>query len=262
MKPKHVSPEDGLLFLLGELSPDRQNDVERHLESCKACKKAAEQERTLMRLLSRRPSWNPQESLLIRQRNLLMQNLKRTLSLKGKRTLWDTLRNAAPAFRVFRLQWATVAAFFCIGLLAGRFFQLRVGTDSASRHEALALLQSSAPISDLDVAALDDGSDRVAIRFKTINDRVLTGRIADPDIQRALSIVLQHSPGDHIRLKTLSLLEKIKPDRKEVQQALIHALENDGNPGVRLKAIRLLIDAFPVNETVKNVLVGAFFRDT
>jgi HEAT repeats len=112
------------------------------------------------------------------------------------------------------------------------------------------------------VAALNDGSDKVAIRFKTFQDRVLTGRLDDPDIQRALSIVLLHSPGDHIRLRTIGLLEKIKPDRMEVQQALIHTLENDGNPGVRLKAIRLLINAFPINETIKNVLVSAFFSDT
>jgi hypothetical protein len=262
MKTRHITAENLLLFLLGEMPRKAAGSLQSHFDACASCRSRLEREKSLLRILKRHPASFPHESVLDRHRMRLMHKLKFSVPSRTAKPVSQIILNVIKAVRPYRFQWATVAAVFCAGLIAGRMVALQKDSGPASVREALQALESSSPLSGFDVTAAGQGRNEVTIRFKTIQEHVMTGRLADQNVQRALSYVLRHSPGDHVRLRTLNLLAQSKPSRDEVREALIHTLESDDNPGVRLKAIRLLIDAFPVHETVKNALIRAFFRDS
>jgi hypothetical protein len=102
---------------------------------------------------------------------------------------------------------------------------------------------------------------RVEIRFKTLREQVIRGRMDDPAVQSALSFALLNAPGAGIRLRSIDLLGQSRPEHSDVQEALVHAVENDANPGIRIKAIRMLIRLFPINDAIKTTLVRVFLQD-
>jgi hypothetical protein len=262
MKTRHVSNDDLTLFLLGEIPGDKKESLQKHLDACASCRGKLQSERAMMNILKRQPVPVPPESVLSAQRARLMQRLRAAAPAGSGKSLRERLMETLRAARPYRLQWATVAAVFCAGILAGRLAVFQGDHGSAPVREALSVLESSVPTGGFEVAFTGPEKDGVEIRFKTIQDYVLKGKPGDRDIQRMLLYVLRNSPGDHIRLRALNALALGRPGREEVRDALIQTLEKDSNPGVRMKAIRLLVDAFPVNQTAKDVLVRAFFRDS
>jgi hypothetical protein len=263
LKTMHASDEDLMLYALGEMPEDKAaKGLPAHVETCDSCRKRLDHEKSLQRILKRQPLPVPNETVLALHRTRLMQRLRVSMQQESKRTAWAGIKSLVGAARPYSLQWATVAVVFCAGLLAGRvsgIFQNNPG--AASAREAMLALESSVPLSGFDVRSAETEKDRVEIRFTSAREYVVSGNVSSRNIQRALSYLLKHSPGDHTRLRALNLLARSRPDRDEVREALIHTLENDGNPGVRLKSIRLLIAAFPVNETVKKVLIRALIQD-
>ncbi|MBN2030348.1 HEAT repeat domain-containing protein [bacterium] len=259
MKTKHLSRKQILLYLLKELSHEKDKSIEDHLKECTLCQNAFAEEKQMIKMITGLPRLEPSSKLMERYRLVLKSELSKISAPGAQKNflsdLWESFFYSAPTKR-----FAATFALILLGVVLGQMLP-RISTfRQLSPGDAVLALQSSLEVSDFKVIPTDDQSDRVEIRFNTVQRQSIKGNLGDPGIQYVLSYILENESGDDVRLKTIQLLEDYSQS-EVVQGALIRSLERDTNPGIRLKAIRLL-KSLPVNEKIKDVLVYALFRDT
>jgi len=259
MKLNHLKPDQILLYLLNELSTRERKAIDDHLSTCQKCKTLLEREGEFIQQLRNQPYQEPENSILTRCRDRLNNQLKEEVNLKNqKKPLFNI--GEILTIRIPIKQLAAATIIFLLGLVFGRFLPDPGVDQNASSTDALSALQSSMLVSNFQIIPSPEKSNHVEIRFHTLQEKSLRGRLNDPDIQYVLSYALVNESRDNIRLKTVGLLKESVLD-ENVYQALIHALEKDKNPGVRLKAIKLL-KPLPINEKVKEILISTLFQDT
>ncbi len=258
MERHHIEYDQLVLYLLNELPSRERKTVENHIRTCPHCQGLLEREKRFLYKMRNLPQEQPNEDILQECRRRLRRQLREEAIAKAKRRSWLHIGETI-TFRIPVKQFAAAAAIFLFGLALGRYSPRGGMNDAMSSQEAIRALHTAVPIGNFEVVPLDDKSNEVEIRFRTLQERRVVGNLGDPDIQYALAYALVNAPHDNIRLKSVQLLEPSTQD-ETVHRALIHALEKDENPGVRLKAIKLL-NALPVSESIKKILVSALFYD-
>jgi hypothetical protein len=259
MKTKHLSSKQVLLYLLKEISQEKEKSIKDHLKNCKVCQKELAHEKQMIQMVTGMSRLEPDPELLKRYRLLLKSELMKKSAPRVQKNfwadIWGSLFYSVPAKR-FASTFAILFIGFVLGVLVPRF-----GTSSElTPGEAVLALQSSLEATDFKVIPSEDRSDQVEIRFNTTRRQSIRGNLRNPEVQYILSYILENEPGDDVRLRTIKLLTDYS-ESKVVQGALIHSLESDSNPGIRLRAIRLL-KSLPVNDEIKDILVYALFRDS
>jgi len=258
MKSKHISSEQILLYVLDELSFEKKNKVESHLDTCDRCQNLVRKEKALFQLVGKQSQWQPRESLLQECRIRFTHRLKEETSFHTQKKFWAAFLHVLD-FQIPVRKLTSATVLFLLGLVLGRSIPWSKHNEDLSSSRAIQALQSASPISNFQVMPSTDEPNQVRIRFQTVQENFLEGNLQNPDIQFALAYALLKDPQDNIRLRSIQLLQGSSEDQM-VQETLIRAIENDENPAVRLIAIKALKN-LPVNESIKNILITTFLRD-
>ena len=259
MKSPHINNEKLLLYQLDELTEAEKKRIEEHLKTCSRCKQNLKTEGDLVHLFRLPFKTEPGESRVEDCRTQLMDRIRETKTVHQSRPswtrFWEYFSYRIPVYRL-----ATAAVILLLGIVLGRFLPEESAGQVMSPKDAVSALQTYMSTGDFQIIPSNDDPNRVEIRFQTVQENRVVGRLKDPSIRYLLSYALMNDPRDNVRLKMVKLLEA-SAAQTEVQGALIHALEKDKNPGVRMKVIKLL-KTLPINENIKKILMASLFRDT
>jgi hypothetical protein len=251
------------LYYYGELTPDEEDRVEQHFDSCADCSRQMDQQRALAAALDRRQASVP-PFLLESCRTDLMAAIqggapRAAQKQKGPWALF--LEALAATFSGMSRLRAPVGA---LALIALGFFAARFSATNAPTASPNSPLVSTASItapSD-DVFATvrsvrSDPSGQVQIAFDETRRRTLAGRPDDQMIQKLL-LAAAHEDNPAVRVESVDLLKE-RTGSTEVRDALLNAVSHDPNDGVRLKALeglKPLADDPQVRKTLSQVLVA------
>ncbi len=243
------------LYYYGELTPDEEDRLEQHLDSCAACTRETDRQRALAAALDSRQSAVPLPLLENCRADLMAAihgGAPRALPTrpKGPWTLFLEAMGATFANLGRLRQPVGALALITLGFFASRW------TASTSPAGTAAV----APSDDVfaTVRSVRSGpSGQVQIAFDETRRRTLSGQPDDQAIQRLL-LAAAHEDNAAVRVESMDLLKE-RTGSTEVRDALLNALAHDPNDGVRLKALEglkpLASDA-QVRKTLSQVLLA------
>jgi hypothetical protein len=273
-----------VLLAAGELDSDESAQVQKHVQTCDACRVAFERENELLALMSEnRPE--PDAALLARCRAELFEALD-----QQEERSW--LRRVAGSFlpaNWLSPQPAWSAAFllvigFGVGLFGPRLLRhippaAATKPESAANTPGPAILEvnptgsisgSTSTISPLDIhsasvaginvfPAADNQPPQIQLQLNEQRPVTVSGTVNDDNVKDYLVHVLQDSQryDPDVRLDAVDLL-RVRNNDPDVRSALCRAAHTDHNAAVRLKAVEALEGAEPqglVRQTLLDALV-------
>jgi HEAT repeats/Putative zinc-finger len=251
--------ENILLYVYNELADDARYELEQHLGRCPECAAELKSARAFHSTLSKRPVQEPTPNLLAASR----MRLQEALETAPQGGFWQRLTfDPANWLRQVRFSPALAAVIFMIGFGGGIITMIRtkppaeVGSVSNPTPQPI---PQEASITGIRSVVQEPGSDRVNIKFDTVQTQEATGNLNDQRIQQLLLFAARNNYSSGVRMDSVDLLTQ-KPDDTRVREALMYSLHNDTNPGVRLKAIEGLgsyvKDDTRVRDAVLNALMG------
>jgi hypothetical protein len=242
------------LYFYGELTPDEEDRLEQHLDSCVACTREMDQHRAMTVALDRQqPVVQP--GLLEECRVDLMAAVRggapRAARIeKGPWTLFLEAMGATFASFSRLRQPVGAMALVALGFFGARF------SGSMSPSVSVAGLTPSDDVFSTVRSVRPGPSGQVQIAYDETRRRTLSGRPEDQAIQKLL-LAAAHEDNPAVRVESMDLLKE-RTGSTEVRDALLNALSHDPNDGVRLKALEGLkplgADA-QVRKTLSQVLL-------
>ncbi len=224
------------LYYYGELPPEDEDGLLKHLYGCAGCARELERYQALARAMDRRVA-EPPAPLLEECRAGLMDAIhggaaarREPVARSLRARLLEIMRTAIGSFG--RLGQPVGA----VGLLAAGFFVARVmGPAPVLAPSTTASDNPTSQVYTTVRSVQPDASGAVTIGYEETRRRELTGRMEDPAVQNLLLAgVNDENPA--VRVESVDLL-KAHANSGEIRAALMNALTHDGNPGVRLKAL-------------------------
>jgi anti-sigma factor RsiW len=251
--------ENILLYVYNELADDARYELEQHLSRCPECAGELKSARAFHSTLSQLPVQEPTPNLLAASRMRLQEGLETT----PQGGFWQRLTfDPANWLRQVRFSPALAAMIFMIGFGGGIGAMYKVMP--ADRGPIGVIIDKppvpqEASITGIRSVVQEPGSDRVNIKYDTVQTQEATGNLNDQRIQQLLLFAARNNYSSGVRMDSVDLLTQ-KPDDTRVREALIYSLRRDSNPGVRLKAIEGLgsyvKDDTRVRDAVLNALMG------
>ena len=251
-----------LFFETAELSPEEQELIKAHLQTCSRCRKRWAEIQRVRQNLAELPTYQPEESILLTLRNRLAHTLhRRSQPDRG------TLALPRPAF-----QLSLALLLLALGFGLGRLSAPREKTESMLLQQ---LMTAAKPIrtadseidpyiGEIDRVRYDAKTGRVDIHYHTINNIVYRGKVQHALVKHLLQQALVEEQNPSTRLYAVKTMQAIANTEKGLDGGLLSAIESllqkEQNPGVRLTALRVL-KSVPMNEAIKNMLVRILLYD-
>ena len=221
------------LYFYGEVTPEEEDQVDQHLHECAACAARMERQRTLAAALDRRKLEVP-AAVLDECRDDLMAAIaggaaRQAPPVKGAWTLF--LEAMGATFAGFGRLRQPVGAVLLIllGYSVARF-------SGAGGPAVSPILSGNVYPTVRSVKAENDGT--VRIQLDETRRREVSGRLADPNIQRLL-VAGSRDENPAVRVMWVGRM-KNSADSPQVLDSLLNTLAGDPNDGVRLKALDAL----------------------
>lgn len=233
------------LFLYGELPLEEEQSLQDHIESCEACRKAFEAEKTMHAALDRRALTLP-APLLARCRRDLGLRLD-AAAAKPQWFAWFTRPS---------LGWTALArpigalALVAIGFFAARWTAPAGASVAQSGGE---------PVVSRVRYLQPEGGGKVQLVIEETRQRLMTGNLADDGIRRLLLAAAREGSDASLRAESVDLL-RAQPASSELRSALLYAVQHDPNPGVRLKALDAL-KSYAGDAEVRGALARVLLAD-
>lgn len=246
------------LYYYGELTPDEEDRVEQHVDSCGECSRELDRQRALAAALDRRQKPVP-PFLLESCRADLMAAIQGGAPGLGRKQKgpWALFLDAmASTFAGMTRVRQPVAA---MALIALGFFSARfMGTTSpgAPAPVTSSILAPSDDVFATVRSVRSDPSGQVQIAYDETRRRMLSGRPDDQTIQKLL-LAAAHEDNPAVRVESVDLLKE-RTASSEVRDAFLNAVAHDPNDGVRLKALeglKPLASDPQVRKTLSQVLL-------
>lgn len=253
------------LSAYSELTDDEQHLLQKHLESCDACRKELEELRAMKRMVS---AYRP---MTVGEADLQEARIERRVMLRRRTTRRSVMEDAAdfvnrlfaPPVRVALAGALLLAVGFLTGSLATR-------TPAGSAPET-GMLQTVFP------AATFEKNDMQILNFRFVDRNAQTGEVEftfdavtplrmrgslnDTRVQNLLARALVSDENPGARLRAVNMIagnaERIQGRpavTDEVKNALITALRYDKNLGVRKQALSALQYYLPDQEAARAIL--------
>jgi hypothetical protein len=252
--------ENILLFVYNELADDARYELEQHLSRCPECAAELKSARAFHSTLSKHPVTEPTPNLLAASR----MRLQEALETAPQGGFWQRLTfDPANWLRQVRFSPALAAVIFMIGFGGGIATMIRVKptpTDIGSIQTPTQQVPQEASITGIRSVVQEPGSDRVNIKYDTVQTQEATGNLNDQRIQQLLLFAARNNYSSGVRMDSVDLLTQ-KPDDTRVREALMYSLQYDTNPGVRLKAIEGLGSYVKDDTRVRDVVLNALMAD-
>jgi hypothetical protein len=106
----------------------------------------------------------------------------------------------------------------------------------------------------------DPSTNKVSIKYDTLQPQVAQGDLNDARIQQLLLYAARNNSNTGLRLNSVDLLTK-QPDDSKVRDVLKASLRYDQNPGVRLKALEALTPYVKDDVSVRDVILEVLLHD-
>lgn len=234
-------------YSYGEVSSEVEERIESHLAECANCRQAFARHRSFMEVLDQRE--DVAEGALL---TACRVDFRRRLAAETTRTpgSWlERLRNFSQFQIPFRIPVGAMA-LVALGWLGARYTPEKFGGIRAGLTQPMfSNVQSIEPG--------DAGKIRIAV--DEIQRRVVSGNLADPQIQKLLLNAVHEESNPGVRVESIGAL-KNSADSEEVRHALIDAVSHDPNAGVRLKALEGL-KQYAGDATVRKTLANVLLKD-
>jgi anti-sigma factor RsiW len=252
--------ENILLYVYNELADDARYELEQHLSRCPECAAELKSARAFHSTLSKLPVSEPTPNLVAASR----MRLQEALETAPQGGFWQRLTfDPANWLRQVRFSPALAAVIFMIGFGGGIATVIRVKpttTDLGSIQTPTQQVPQEASITGIRSVVQEPGSDRVNIKYDTVQTQEATGNLNDQRIQQLLLFAARNNYSSGVRMDSVDLLTQ-KPDDTRVREALMYSLQYDTNPGVRLKAIEGLGSYVKDDTRVRDVVLNALMAD-
>jgi anti-sigma factor RsiW len=251
--------ENILLYIYNELADDARYELEQHLGRCPECAAELKSARVFHSTLSKHPVAEPTPNLLASSR----MRLQEALETAPQGGWWQRLTfDPAAWLRQVRFSPALAAVIFMIGFGGGIATMVKV---KPADEQAQRIVDTPPPV-EASIAGIrsvvqEPGSDRVNIKYDTVQTQDLTASINDQRIQQLLLFAARNNYNSGVRMDSVDLLTQ-KPNDTRVREALMYSLHNDTNPGVRLKAIEGLGSYVKDDMNVRNAVLNALMADS
>jgi anti-sigma factor RsiW len=253
--------ENILLYVYNELADDARYELEQHLSRCPQCAAELKTARAFHATLSKLPVTEPTPNLLASSR----MRLQEALETAPQGGFWQRLTfDPANWLRQVRFSPALAAMIFMIGFGGGigAMYKMTPAGPApvAGPGPGPAPANVEASITGIRSVVQEPGSDRVNIKYDTVQTQEATGNLNDQRIQQLLLFAARNNYSSGVRMDSVDLLTQ-KPDDTRVREALMYSLQNDTNPGVRLKAIEGLGSYVKDDTRVRDVVLNALMAD-
>ena len=254
--------ENILLYVYNELADDTRYELEQHVARCADCAGELKATRKFHVTLSSLPVEEPTPNLLAASRMRLQEALETT----EQGGLWQRLTfDPWIWLRQMRFSPALAAVLLIIGFAGG------IGTTYTiiGSHPApgLSVADNSqagpteSSITGIRSVVQEPGTNKVSIKYDTVNTQQAEGSLNDQKIQQLLLFAARNNYNSGVRMDSVDLLTQ-KPDNAGVREALIYALRYDSNPGVRLKALEGLGPYVKDDLNVRDAMLEALMNDS
>jgi hypothetical protein len=253
--------ENILLFVYNELADDARYELEQHVARCADCAADLKATRKFHVTLSSLPVEEPTPNLLAASRMRLQEALETT----EQGGLWQRLTfDPWVWLRQMRFSPALAAVLLIVGFAGGigttySILRPSSGTAIADKLE-LAAAPTESNIAGIRSIIQEPGTNKVSIKYDTVNTEQTEGSLNDQKIQQLLLFAARNNYNSGVRMDSVDLLTQ-KPDSAGVREALIYALRYDSNPGVRLKAVEGLGPYVKDDVHVRDAMLEALMND-
>ena len=254
--------ENILLYVYNELADDARYELEQHLSRCPECAAELKTARVFHATLSKLPVAEPTPNLLAASR----MRFQEALETAPQGGFWQRVTfDPANWLRQVRFSPALAAVIFMIGFGGGigamyKMTPVVPGGPVAGPVPGPAPVPTEASITGIRSVVQEPGSDRVNIKYDTVQTQEATGNLNDQRIQQLLLFAARNNYSSGVRMDSVDLLTQ-KPDDTRVREALMYSLRNDSNPGVRLKAIEGLGSYVKDDTRVRDAVLNALMAD-
>lgn len=254
--------ENILLYVYNELADDARYELEQHLGRCTECAAELKSARAFHATLSKHPLDEPSPNLLASSR----MRLQEALETAPQGGFWQRLTfDPGNWLRQVRFSPALTAVIFIIGFGGGIGAMYKMMPSTSVAGTGPIDHPTPPPVSEASITGIrsvvqEPGSDRVNIKFDTVQTQEATGSLNDQRIQQLLLFAARNNYNSGVRMDSVDLLTQ-KPDDNRVREALMYALRYDSNPGVRLKAIEGLGSFVKDDVRVRDAVLNALITD-
>jgi hypothetical protein len=287
MKSHKIYEEMLLLYFHNELNSGDQKIMQRHLETCSACRQQLGSLGTLKHYLAITPRIIPTKTLIERVNQQVLTKLFQTKKTKifDRPLGWlENLQDSVSGIIARpRYLLVTIGTTFIIGIFVGKlwlssglqhdpnmlanFVNYQASMTNGEKEilqKALAnyLIQSGGiEVADLFQGGTDkDGDGVVEVNLKIESDLALKGGLDDPTILNMLRYSALHDNDKARRLRALKLLSQT-PQARENESTMIAVLLNSSDQELRVRAIEYL-KRYEINSQIMDTYKTLALRDS
>jgi hypothetical protein len=228
-----------MLHVYDELADDARYELDQHVARCEACAAELAAAREFRQTMATVTVVEPSPNLLASSRMRLQEALETT----QQGGFWTRLTfDPGIWLRQVRFSPALAAVLLLVGFGGGTAVTFRAmnrpTTDLPGQNAGPDL---PTPTEDANITGIrsitpEPGTNRVNIKYDTVNTKETAGSLSDVRIQQLLLFAAQNNTNSGVRVDSVDLLRQRMNDSR-VREALVYALRYDNNPGVRLKAL-------------------------
>jgi hypothetical protein len=251
--------ENIVLYIYDELADDARFEFERHVQRCVFCHGDLDSAREFKHNLAELQQPEVSPNFLTSNRMELQEALEHTQQAHSG---WSAfVFDFAGWMHQLKLAPALTAALLIIGFAGGTLTTWRVMDHRNPVTDRPAGPQSQASIAGIESISPQPNSNKVTIKYDTLNSQTTEGDISDPQIQKLLLMAARNNRNSDVRLDSIDIL-KSQPEDNAVREALVYALRYDQNPGVRLKALDGLKSYVKNDVHVRDAVLEALMHDS
>jgi hypothetical protein len=248
-----------LLYVYDELLDDARYELEQHVSRCAQCAAELQSSQGFKTTMSALPVAEPSPNLLASSRMRFQEALE-NVEQSG---FWRHLTfDFASWFSRTRSSPALASVLFIAGFAAGIGSTYSIVSNSHPETGVVSVAQpAEASITGIRAISQEPGSNKIDIKYDTVNTQSTQGSLDDSRIQQLLLFAARNNYNSGVRMDSVDLLAQ-NPQAQKTREVLMYALRYDTNPGVRLKALDGLGPYVKQDVRVRNALLEALLNDS
>ena len=254
--------DNAFLFAYDELPDDQRFEFEQHVNRCAGCAEEVKALKGLRDAMSAVPVLEPSPSLLASARMRLQEQLEIAEQDRGwKRWFYDPFA----MLHSMKFSPALAAVLIIVGFGGGIGATYKVMHKSGSIDGGSTTTITTPNVTQASIAGVSEivqepNSNKVQIKYNTLQPQVYEGTMNDPQVQQLLVLAARNNSNSGIRLNSVDLLTQNPQDQK-IREALVASLRYDPNPGVRLKTLEALGLYVKDDVTIRDAVVESLLHD-